>query len=472
MMRRLGCMLLSCVMMIACVFTRIENVQAEDYSDGTYWSNYCSNSANSSSDACKGYVQYLQAQSSSYKKQMEDIQSQRQAIAADLEGYDKQLKQYQADEKALQEKIDAKQAEIDAKQVEIDNKQIEIENKQVEIDNTQAEVDALDEMVKQRMVRSQSSMRFPKELDLLMGAKSFEELLLIYNGLSAIAERDNQTLTDLANMIDLLNQQKVELDQQKQELEVAKGELEEQKAALVEDQNEKIILQEKMQVIIDEAQKQAGLLEAQYTKTVADIAQIQSTISKIDLDAVPSTDGWTKPIAGSWISAGTWHYPGGSIHLGADYAVGVGTPIRAVADGLVIHSSDGCPTYGYLGNRCGYQRGAAGGGNQVSILVKVKGELFAVSYAHMMLGSPIAVGTTVSAGQQIGLVGASGNTSGPHSHIAIFKLGDASNFSTYAKTWNGDLSFGCGWTGSYDGYGRRCGVYGVPCRIRPESVLG
>lgn len=99
--------------------------------------------------------------------------------------------------------------------------------------------------------------------------------------------------------------------------------------------------------------------------------------------------------------------------------------------------------------------------------------MYAVKYLHMQNGSPIPTGTKVTGGDYIGRVGSTGNSSGPHCHIEIFKIGAASDFASYVKNWNGDLTFGCGWAGSYDGYGRRCEAgYGIPCRIRPESVFG
>ena len=175
---------------------------------------------------------------------------------------------------------------------------------------------------------------------------------------------------------------------------------------------------------------------------------------------------------GAYRSAGTWNYSGGGKHLGYDFAASQGTNIYAVANGVVVNSADGC-AYGGLGSTCHGSGGSSGGGNQVYLVVAVGDTLYAVKYLHMQNGSPIATGTKVTGGDYIGRVGSTGNSSGPHCHIEIFKIGAASDFASYVKNWNGDLTFGCGWAGSYDGYGRRCEAgYGIPCRIRPESVFG
>ena len=161
----------------------------------------------------------------------------------------------------------------------------------------------------------------------------------------------------------------------------------------------------------------------------------------------------------------------GGVHLGIDLAgVPQGTTIRAVANGVVIKSADGCRV-GYLGSGCVGTGGSWGGGNQVFLLSKVNGGLYAIKYCHMQYGSPVKTGTIANAGDYVGRLGATGNVTGPHVHIEIMYLGDASNFANYARTWNGDLAFGCGWTTA--GLRRRCdsGV-GAPCRIRPETVFG
>lgn len=148
---------------------------------------------------------------------------------------------------------------------------------------------------------------------------------------------------------------------------------------------------------------------------------------------------------------------------------GIGTPIAAAGNGVILNSADGCGNNGYLGNTCGGSGGSRGGGNQVYLLTNINGTTYAVKYLHMSPGSPIATGSVVSAGDQIGTVGQSGNASAPHTHIEVFKLGTMS-IESYANSWNGDLAFGAGWGSG--ALSNTCDKRGAPCRVKPETAFG
>ncbi|MCS5729431.1 M23 family metallopeptidase [Herbiconiux moechotypicola] len=92
-----------------------------------------------------------------------------------------------------------------------------------------------------------------------------------------------------------------------------------------------------------------------------------------------------------------------AFHAGSDFAAADGTPILAVADGLVVHAE-------YTGNY----------GGLVIIEHTVNGERVASYYAHMWeTGIHVTEGQTVTAGQHIGDVGSSGKSTGPHLHLEI-----------------------------------------------------
>ncbi|MEF3405757.1 M23 family metallopeptidase [Agromyces sp. CCNWLW203] len=92
-------------------------------------------------------------------------------------------------------------------------------------------------------------------------------------------------------------------------------------------------------------------------------------------------------------------------HDGVDFNPGNGTPVMSIADGVVVLATEN------------------GGGLGVNVEVQhnIGGELITSSYAHMQFGSiAVSVGQQVTAGQQLGLVGTTGQSTGPHLHLEMF----------------------------------------------------
>ncbi len=106
---------------------------------------------------------------------------------------------------------------------------------------------------------------------------------------------------------------------------------------------------------------------------------------------------------------------GRRMHSGVDFAAGLGTPLYATADGVVVHS----------GWQSGYGR-----------LVKIQHEFgIETRYAHMSK-LRVKVGQRVSRGQHIGDMGASGRVTGVHLHYEVRVGGKAVNPMIYIKAAN------------------------------------
>ncbi|WP_327025158.1 M23 family metallopeptidase [Micromonospora sp. NBC_01739] len=143
-------------------------------------------------------------------------------------------------------------------------------------------------------------------------------------------------------------------------------------------------------------------------------------------DGAPiSASGWTRPVVGTAGSGfRTGDRPG---HDGVDIMAPKGTVIRAASGGVVVRvrcnvggesweptggpmpcDSDGYPGLG----GCGWYADIRHSGDIMS------------RYCHMVRQPAVTVGQTVIAGQPIGHVGSSGNSSGPHLHYEIHEGGN------------------------------------------------
>lgn len=94
-----------------------------------------------------------------------------------------------------------------------------------------------------------------------------------------------------------------------------------------------------------------------------------------------------------------------TFHDGVDFDPGYGAQVHAIAAGVVIETNN--PNYAALGT-------------YVVIRHVIDGTTIDSVYGHMQSGSmPLTVGDTVKVGQIIGLVGSTGESTGPHLHFEL-----------------------------------------------------
>jgi murein DD-endopeptidase MepM/ murein hydrolase activator NlpD len=138
---------------------------------------------------------------------------------------------------------------------------------------------------------------------------------------------------------------------------------------------------------------------AEQSSESAESAQpAESTATQADTTAA---SGYTAPVSGA--AVGTGYRVAGSMwssgyHTGADFVVPTGTSLKAVGAGTVVSAGWG----GAYGNQ---------------VVLKLADGYYA-QYAHLSALS-VSAGQTVTAGQQVGLSGATGNVTGPHLHFEI-----------------------------------------------------
>jgi murein DD-endopeptidase MepM/ murein hydrolase activator NlpD len=105
-----------------------------------------------------------------------------------------------------------------------------------------------------------------------------------------------------------------------------------------------------------------------------------------------------------------------SNHQGVDFAPGMGAPIQSIADGVVRESVNS----------------DTGLGVHLVIDHVIDGQLVTSVYGHMLPGSMrVKAGDPVKVGQQIGQVGNTGASTGPHLHLEI-RLADGTAVDPFA----------------------------------------
>lgn len=109
-------------------------------------------------------------------------------------------------------------------------------------------------------------------------------------------------------------------------------------------------------------------------------------------------------------------YRNGARHFAYDYLTPMGTSVLAMRDGIILDCQDGYPSSSPGKNYSGEPS------NWILLgYVNAKGQKRTIYIQHLMEGLLVKKGQKVKAGQVIALTGNSGNSTGPHCHIAAMK---------------------------------------------------
>jgi len=234
---------------------------------------------------------------------------------------------------------------------------------------------------------------------------------------------------DIDNMLlvrEKIREKVVELKQIKGELEVTQNATQKAKDELVALKNE--LADEKK--IVEQTKKEKEILlsktknnEANYQKLLKDKKALRDALEKelrdyesklkfiLDPNSLPGANVLSWPLEKVFVtqqfgktSASKRLYASGS-HSGVDFRASVGTPVFAMAEGVVKAVGD-------TDNTC------AGASFGKWILIDYNNGLSS-AYGHMSL-IKATVGQKVSRGEIVGYSGNTGHTTGPHLHVTVY----------------------------------------------------
>jgi len=260
-------------------------------------------------------------------------------------------------------------------------------------------------------------------LEMILEAERLTELLNRFHLLSLVVRQDKELLDEIQVLRDRVDREKNELETERERLALLKGQQEEQKGEL--DRLVAVRRQAYDEVVQARADKQSLARKAAEDKEIwekreQDLA-VESRSIEEELRAMESqgvsaqgTGELIWPVRGRVSSSfGYRSHPISGVskmHTGLDIAVSWGTVIKAADSGTVVFS----------GWRGGYGK---------AIMISHGNGLVSL-YGHQST-LLVAKGETVSQGQEIGRVGTTGYSTGPHLHFEVRVNGSPKNPMSY-----------------------------------------
>lgn len=360
------------------------------------------------------------------KKQAEE---ERKALKGNLTDVKSLLASLETSKNNLENYIQELDADLNDINEKIDNLNKLISDKEFEIATTEKELEEAKSVADTQYEAMKRRIKFVYErgeastAEMLLSSKSFVDFLNKAEFINRISAYDKRMLDSFILAKDLVAAKEAELIEQKESLEDAKAAVQNEQEAL-----ESLMADKEQEITVfegDISNKEAAI--AEYEAMIAEQDQIIKDLEAAILEekkrllaenkkAIVYDGGQFKWPAPSYTRIsddygyrihpilGTQQF-----HNGVDMAAPNGSPILAAYDGEVIAASYS-PTMG----------------NYIMI---DHGDGLITIYMHASSVS-VSSGTMVARGEQIGCVGSTGRSTGPHLHFSVRENG------SYVSPWN------------------------------------
>lgn len=334
-----------------------------------------------------------------------DKQRELNALKKQIEEQGNLAEQKRKEVKTLSNEIAAMDGEIRETELAVQATKLDISKTNDEINIQEAE------LTRQKRILNESIRLMYEEketslLETLLSSESFSKVLDRMEYLNVVKNKIDSTIKEV-------NEIKNDLVTKKKSLDILRLQQEAQAAALNSQRAEK-------DRILTQTQGQEALYQQMLANTKAEYSQTKSEMEEMErsnysiggsYDGPPSPFGFSWPMADH--SRNCHCYPSYPGHTGLDIGGPSGTPIFASADGEIIDVHNEHPNnFNTYGIRLDY-------GNYVKI--QHSGN-FQTLYAHLLNSSGLLnvyPGKRINRGEQIGFLGNTGCSSGPHLHFEI-----------------------------------------------------
>lgn len=406
------------------------------------------------------------------KKEQDELNNQNSQLDEQINEKEAQMNSLKEERTNLEKEVSGLQKNIDELILNIQEQEKEIERIEKEIKKLQEEITRLEKIIEERNEQLESQARSVQTegnttdmIEMILSAENLSDLVGRIGVVSKIvsanqdimqAQIDDQNALEVAeksiqNERESVTSAKAQLEVDRNNLVAQRMELddkivqvaekfnmsEKDKASFV---NEQAVIAQRTSTLSEEMQKEQQRImeeqkriqeeqrlaeekrqreEAEAAARAEAAAKVETSSSKSNSSSTntkpsnnasasrpaQSNSSWTRPARGRRTSTyGMRKHPltgKSKLHSGIDIAGG--GPIVAARAGKVVQA-----TYS--------------GGFGYTVLID-HGDGYSSRYAHMKAGLSVAPGQTVSQGQQLGIMGTTGTSTGVHLHFEILKGG-------------------------------------------------
>ena len=243
------------------------------------------------------------------------------------------------------------------------------------------------------------------QAEAILDASSFEDAVLQNKYNESVRQRNDADARAIASAVQDLEETRAELDKARQEAEARRDQLRVEQSRLEDALQEQQQLQLALQREIETHQKILAGIEADKAKLERALDELENQSRRVAGLVLSRGSGSGKliwPATGPVVSGfGMRVHPVlgyARMHTGVDIGAPMGAPVSSAASGIVAYA-------GWSG----------GNGN---LIVVDHGDGLATAYAHLS-SIEVSQGQSVSQGQEIGKVGSTGLSTGPHLHFEV-----------------------------------------------------
>ena len=350
-----------------------------------------------------------------YRERKAELADQIDSLKDEIKSQNTVISGYEDEIAELEAQILTAQRQIDAIQVSIDSANAQITKAGEDIAAAEARLEERRGYLEERLINLYLYGDIDM-MDVFFKTSSFEDFLAVFDMTEAIMEQDKYLLNSITLERNTIMANKEKMETMRDELIAMTYEYQDLQKDLYVAESEKATLLSDAQMTKEEYQAMLDEFEAASNQVEAMIKDYMATNTDTNIsyggymiwplpapwgrDYVTSEYGYRyHPISGTY-----------SVHTGIDIGANGGTPIYAAADGKIIYR-------GWLG---GY-------GNTIMI---DHGDGISTLYGHQSGFAEYYVGDYVVAGDVVGYVGTTGNSTGNHLHFEVRLNGE------HTSPWN------------------------------------